>query len=109
MMGNRLREILNREKVSAYRLWRDLGIDQGQLSRFFQGKQNISLEKLAQIADYLGYEIAFVKRGRSRKGGRTEWDVSTGEEKSIGSSTTAKASPTRNPPRATSSRLQRGS
>ena len=69
MMGNRLREVLRREGVTAYRLWKDLGIDQGMLSRFFHGKQNLSVPKLEQIADYLGYDIDFVKRKRSRKGG----------------------------------------
>jgi len=69
MVGNRLGKVLKREGVSAYRLWKDLGIDQGELSRFFHGKQNISVPKLEQIADYLGYDIEFVKRKRSRKGG----------------------------------------
>ena len=68
-MGNRLRKILSREKVSRYRLWKDLGIDQGEMSRFFHGKQNISLVKLEQIADYLGYDLELVKRKHSRKGG----------------------------------------
>ena len=70
MVGNRLRGVLKREGVSAYRLWKDLGIDQGEMSRFFHGKQNISLLKLEQIADYLGYDIEFVKRSHSRKGGQ---------------------------------------
>lgn len=69
MVGNRLREVLQREGVTAYRLWKDLRIDQGQLSKFFKGINSISLEKLEQIADYLGYDIVFVKRKRSQKGG----------------------------------------
>ena len=69
MMGDRLREVLKREGVTAYRLSKDLGIDKGMLSRFFHGKQNLSLPKLEQIAEYLGYDIQFVKRKRSRKGG----------------------------------------
>jgi transcriptional regulator with XRE-family HTH domain len=69
MVGNRLREVLKREGVSAYRLWKVLEVDQGQMSRFLQGKQNISLDKLEQIADYLGYDIELVKRKHSRKGG----------------------------------------
>jgi transcriptional regulator with XRE-family HTH domain len=85
MMRNCLKDILKREKVTAYRLWKDLGIDKGQLSRFFHGKQNISLEKLEQIAKYLGYKIYFIKSKRSRKGGK-KWDASTGEEKCTGSS-----------------------
>ena len=70
MMGNRLREILKREGVTAYQLWKDLGIDQGQLSKFFNGKVNISLKMIEQIADYLGYDILLVKRRQSRKGGK---------------------------------------
>jgi len=70
MMGNRLREVLKREGVTAYRLWKDLRIDQGQLSKFFHGKVNISLEMLEQIADYLGYDLVLAKRKRPRKGGK---------------------------------------
>ena len=62
MMGNRLKDIMDREKVTAYRLWKDLRIDQGQLSKFFQGEASISLKKLEQIADYLGYDLQWVKR-----------------------------------------------
>jgi transcriptional regulator with XRE-family HTH domain len=69
MVGNRLREVLKREGVSVYRLWKDLGIDQGEMSRFFHGKQKISLGKLEQIVDYLDYDIKFVKRKHSRNGG----------------------------------------
>jgi len=70
MVENRLREILTREKVTAYRLSKDLEIDEGQLSKFLNGKINISLKKLELIADYLGYDIQFVKVNRSRKGGK---------------------------------------
>lgn len=69
-MGNRLREVLKRERVTAYRLWKDLKIDQGQLSRFFKGKGNLSLEILEKIADYLSYDLVLVERKRSRKGGK---------------------------------------
>jgi len=69
-MGNRLREILIKEGVSAYRLHKDLDIDKGQLSRFIHGKQNISMDRLERIAEYLGYDILFVKRKPSRKGGK---------------------------------------
>ena len=69
-MGNRLKEVLKREGVTAYRLWKDLGIDQGQLSKFFNGKVNISLELLEQITDYLNYDVVLVKRHRPKKGGK---------------------------------------
>jgi transcriptional regulator with XRE-family HTH domain len=70
MMGNRLRKVLQREKVTAYRLWKDLDIDQGQLSRFFSGKGSLSLEALERIADHLGYDLVLVKRKRPKKGGK---------------------------------------
>ncbi len=67
-MGNRLKEVLEREGVTAYRLWKELGIDQGELSRFFNGKQNISLAMLERIADYLHYDLVLVKRETPKKG-----------------------------------------
>ena len=68
MMGNRLKDIIEREKISAYRLSKDLGLDKGHLSRVLNGKAQYSLEKLTLIANYLGYDIAFVKRKPSKKG-----------------------------------------
>ena len=69
-MGNRLKEVLDREGVTAYRLWKDLGVDQGQLSKFFSGKVNISLELLERIAAYLNHDVVLVKRQRPKKGGK---------------------------------------
>lgn len=68
MMGNRLKDIIEREKISAYRLSKDLGLDKGHLSKFLNGKAQYSLEKLTAIANYLGYDIAFIKRKPSTKG-----------------------------------------
>ena len=70
MMGNRLKEVLDKEGITAYRLCEDLGIDRGQLSKFFSGKVNISLEMMQQIANHLGYDLVLVKRKRPRKGGK---------------------------------------
>ena len=74
MMGNRLKEVLEREEVTAYRLWKDLGIDQGQLSKFFNGKVNISLELLERIADYLQYDLVLLKRVQPKKGDKKNGD-----------------------------------
>lgn len=68
-MGNRLKDILKREKVKPIRISKDLGMDRGYLSRVLNEKQDISLKKLEMIADYLGYDIELVKRKQSRKGG----------------------------------------
>ena len=67
-MGNRLKDILTREGVSAYRVCKDLGLDKGQLSRFLNGKSNLTLAKIERIADSLGYDLQLVKRKSSRKG-----------------------------------------
>lgn len=69
-MGNRLKEVLGKEGITAYRLCKDLGIDRGQLSKFFSGKVNISLEMMEQIANHLGYDLVLVKRNRPKKGGK---------------------------------------
>ena len=69
-MGNRLREVLKGEGVTAYRICKDLGMDQGELSRILHEKQNISLWRLEQIAEYLGYKVELVKNCPSRKGGK---------------------------------------
>ena len=84
MMGNRLKEVLGREGVTAYRLWKDLGIDQGQLSRFFSGKVNISLEMLERIANYLHYDLVLVKRARPKKGGNENGDYLQAKKRVLG-------------------------
>ena len=67
MMGNRLKRIMKREQVTAYQLCKDLRIDPGNFSKFIHGKANLSLDKLEMVAGYLGYDLDFVKRDRSRK------------------------------------------
>lgn len=67
MMGNRLKDIMEREQVTAYRLCKDLGLDKGQVSRFLHGKQNLALDKVERVADYLGYDLQWVKRKPSRE------------------------------------------
>ena len=84
MMGNRLKEVLEREGVTAYRLWKDLGIDQGQLSRLFRGKGNLSVEAFERITDYLQYDLVLVKRARPRKGGKKNGDCLQAKKRVLG-------------------------
>ena len=84
MMGNRLKEVLAREEVTAYRLWKDLGIDQGQLSRLFKGKGNLSVEAFERIADYLQYDLVLVKRARPMKGGKRNGDYLQAKKRVLG-------------------------
>jgi len=108
MMGNRLKDILTREGVSAHSVCMAIGQDKGQLSKFLNGKGNLTLARLERIADYLGYDLQLVKRKRSRKGEDHQWDAFTGEEKTTGSSITGTASPTPSPRTATNSRWPKG-
>lgn len=62
MMGNRLKDIMEREKISAYKLSKDLNLDKGHLSKFLNGKAEYSVKKLIIIAEYMGYDIEFVKK-----------------------------------------------
>lgn len=39
--------------ITTYRMCKDLGMSEGNLSRFFSGKENISLDRLKVILDYL--------------------------------------------------------
>jgi transcriptional regulator with XRE-family HTH domain len=84
MMGNRLKEVLEKEGITAYRLCKDLGIDRGQISKFFSGKVNISLEMLEQIAGYLKYDLVLVKRARPRKGGKKNGDYLQAKKRVLG-------------------------
>ena len=70
MMGNRLREILKQEGITAYRVCKDLGIDQGEMSRFLNGKANLTLPRLEKVVDHLGYDLVLVKRKAPRKGAK---------------------------------------
>ena len=83
-MGNRLKEVLEKEGITAYRLCKDLGIDRGQISKFLSGKVNISLEMLEQIAGYLKYDLVLVKRARPRKGGKKNGDYLQAKKRVLG-------------------------
>jgi len=70
-IGSKLKEILDREGITAYRLAMELGMGQSYLSRLFKNRFNPSYELVKNIADKLGYDIDFVKRKSQKKGGET--------------------------------------
>jgi transcriptional regulator with XRE-family HTH domain len=61
-IGSKLKGFLDKEKITAYRLSKDLGLTQGYLSRLFRDKFNPSYGLVKKIVEALGYEIRFVKR-----------------------------------------------
>ena len=68
MIRQELKKILREKGKTNYQLWKELKINQGQLSSFFKGKRGMSLKKLEQIVDHLDYEILLLKK---REIGRT--------------------------------------
>ncbi len=63
-----VREAVSNADVSRYRISRDTGVDQGQLSRFVNGHDGVSFETAERLLDYLGLELVI---RRKRDGRRT--------------------------------------
>lgn len=70
-------KILKEKGKTNYQIWKEIKINQGQLSSFLKGKRGMSLKKLQQIANHLGYEISIVKKSKIR-GTRHEKKVVVG-------------------------------
>ncbi len=51
-----------------YRIAKDTGISQTQLSRLMSGERGLSIDALETLADYLGLEIVMRPKRRRRKG-----------------------------------------
>lgn len=51
-----------------YRIAKDTGISQTQLSRLMSGERGLSIDALERLADYLGLEITMRPKQRRRKG-----------------------------------------
>lgn len=58
-----LADIIDKEGFVKRIFTKDLGIDSGQVSRFFTRKRNMALEKVLLMIDHMGYEIKLVKKG----------------------------------------------
>jgi len=66
-MTEALRELLRKEGApSRYEVSRATGIDQGSLSRFFNGG-GLRLDNAERIAGALGYELRLARRQTPRK------------------------------------------
>ena len=63
-----LRRAIKASDKTRYQLWRETGIDQGQLSRLMQGKSGLSVESLERLAKALGLTITI--ETKTRKKGR---------------------------------------
>ena len=69
-IGGQIKELLTKEGITAYRLCKDLGLDQGYLSRVLNNDVNPSYEFAKRMLNYLGHDIRFVRIKSKRKGGK---------------------------------------
>ena len=65
-IGKKLKRLLKREKISAYKLGQEVKIDQGYLSKIINGKTQPTFAWMERVLKYLGYSIEFKKKGVKR-------------------------------------------
>ena len=60
-------EAIEASDKTRYRIAKDTGISQTQLSRLMTGERGLSIEALERLADYLGLELIIRPKRRTRK------------------------------------------
>lgn len=61
-LQEQMKQIMAEKNITAYQLSKDTGINEGQLSRFFNNKVELSLKKILQITDYLDCNLSIKPR-----------------------------------------------
>jgi len=61
-----IREAIEASGKTRYRIWKDTGISESQLSKLMRGKRGLSIEALERLAEYLDLEVVIRKRKRSK-------------------------------------------
>ena len=61
-----LRSAIEASELSRYRISKETGISQGQLSHFMNGEKGLSPDAIERVADCLGLEIVLKSRKRTR-------------------------------------------
>ena len=61
-----IREAIERDERSRYRIAKDIGVTQGHLSRLMSGERGLSVDAVERLAEYLGLEI-IIRPKRQRK------------------------------------------
>lgn len=56
--ADQIRQAVQESGLTPYRICKDTGIDQGQMSRFLAGKMWLGEETMNRLAEYLGLEVA---------------------------------------------------
>ena len=60
-------EAIEASDKTRYRIAKDTGISQAQLSRLMSGERGLSIDTLERLADYLELKITFLPKSRQRK------------------------------------------
>ena len=61
-----IREAIEADERSRYRLAKETGISEPMLCLFMQGKRGMTLDRLERLAEHLNLEIVIRKRKRSK-------------------------------------------
>ncbi|MBU6414246.1 MAG: helix-turn-helix domain-containing protein [Planctomycetes bacterium] len=67
-IGSSMRQQLRSSVKSRYRISRESGIAQSQISRFLKGESTITIDTADRLADAMGFRIRLVKQSERRKG-----------------------------------------
>ncbi len=57
---DKIQEVLDSKNIKASKMMKDLGFSSGLFSQWKSGKQEVSLEKIIKIADYLECSIDYL-------------------------------------------------
>jgi len=66
-LGTKLSLVMGKEKITAYRISKETGIQQSYISRLVHDKLSPSYRTLKRVLDVMGYEIQFVKSQKGRR------------------------------------------
>jgi len=64
---DKLRQTIEKGPKSRYRLSKETGIEQSQLSRFMAGTRILGIESIEKLAKALDFELVMQNRARKRK------------------------------------------
>lgn len=62
-----VRDLIERDPRSRYRIARESGITEATLSRIVNGKRDLSADMLERLTDALGYDVILKKRPTRRR------------------------------------------
>lgn len=64
---DRLKKAIEKGPKSRYRLSKETGITQSQLSRFMPGTRGLGIDNVEKLAKALGFELVMKKKAKKRK------------------------------------------